>query len=541
MAGDAAATVARFDRLKGERGTSETTWQMIADYMLPSREYTRRSAPGSRRTMNLIYNTTAVLALEQLAGALHGMLTSPSLRWFALRPSDPLLAADDNVRAWFEFVTDEMYAVFANSEAGFDTALHEVYLELAGPGTGVLYMPDKGRRGPAFQARPLAECYIDTNADGQVDTVFRAYDLSARSILSLWEDTAPEAVRRAAETNPGQTFQIIHAVEPSRDRPDEWDETYCLAAPQACLEEGRYQTFPYAVPRWMKRSGEKYGTGPALHALPDVKLVNKLEELVLRGLEKVVDPALMLPDDGFLDAPLTRPGAINYFRSGAPNLDKIGALPTGARPDIGADRVQQIEARIKRVFYVDWMNLPIQPNMTATEVLQRRDEMLRLLGPMVARVTAELLGPIIRRTFHIMAANGMLPPAPAILRGAGYTVEYLSPLATAQRAADAETIMKWLAGVMQLAQVDPSVAEVIDAEKAARFLGARYGAPASVVRSPEEIAARREALAQQQQQAHEAEMAQSAATTADRGTNALARMAEMIGGAGPGNDNQVAA
>lgn len=537
MATDVAGFLSRFERLKSERGPSETTWQMIADYMLPSREYTRRSSAGSRRTAHLIYNTTAILALEQLAGALHGMLTSPSLRWFALRPSDPMLAGDDDVRAWFETVTDLMYAIFANSEAGFDTALHEVYLELAGPGTGVLFMPDRGRRGPGFQALPLAECYIATNGDGAVDTLFRAYDMPARDVLAQWPDAAPDPVRQANEKSGDTPFQIVHGVYPAGGGRDTWQECYALRSPVTLLDEGTYRSFPFAVPRWMKRSGEKYGSGPALNALPDVRLVNKLEELVLRGLEKVVDPALMLPDDGFLNAPLTRPGALNYFRSGAMNLDKIGPMPTGARPDIGRDYVETVETRIRRQFYTDWMNLPVQPNMTATEVLQRRDEMLRLLGPMVARVTAELLGPIIRRTFEIMWRNEMLPPAPPSLLGGGYTVEYLSPLATAQRAADAETVMKWLAGVMNLAQVDPGVADVIDAEKAARFLGARYGAPAAVVRSPEEIAARRAEAAQRAAQTHEAALAQSAAVTADRGASALSQMAGLMDAA---NQNRAA-
>jgi hypothetical protein len=44
-----------------------------------------------------------------------------------------------------------------------------------------------------------------------------------------------------------------------------------------------------------------------------------------------------------------------------------------------------IQDRVEGIFYTRWMNLPSQPNMTATEVLQRRDEMLRLLGPMVSQ------------------------------------------------------------------------------------------------------------------------------------------------------------
>ena len=106
MTRDPRAVMVRFDQLKSERGASEAYWQQVADYILPSREFTRQTTPGGKRTASMIFNTTPILANEQLAGALHGMLTSPSLRWFALRPSDPDLADDEEARAWFEAVTD---------------------------------------------------------------------------------------------------------------------------------------------------------------------------------------------------------------------------------------------------------------------------------------------------------------------------------------------------------------------------------------------------------------------------------------------------
>ncbi len=42
------------------------------------------------------------------------------------------------------------------------------------------------------------------------------------------------------------------------------------------------------------------------------------------------------------------------------------------------------------------------PQMTATEVVQRNEEKMRLLGPVLGRLQSELLRPMIDRTFAIL-------------------------------------------------------------------------------------------------------------------------------------------
>jgi hypothetical protein len=265
-----------------------------------------------------------------------------------------------------------------------------------------------------------------------------------------------------------------------------------------------------------------------------VRKVNKLEELHLRAVAKAVDPPVVLPDDGFVSPLDNNPGGVTWARSDVPNLDRGGRLggDAAARPDMSHREIERGEASIKRMFYLEWMTLPIQPNMTATEVLQRRDEMLRLLGPMVARLQTELLGPLIARVFNIMWRNGMLPPAPQELAGAGWHIEYLGPLALAQRAADADSALRWLQSIQLMAQLDPSVVDVVDTEAMGRFLADRQGAPARVVRAAEVVVQLREQRAQRQAQAEQLAMANSMAMTAKDGAGAIAALQGAAGAAG---------
>lgn len=506
-----AAIVKRADEMKSSRANFDSFWQEVADYIVPSREFNRMTTQGQKR-MTRIFNTMPVLACEQLAGGLHGMLTSPQLRWFALRPTDPALLRSDAARAWFSSATDRMFEHFNSPKAGFATAAHELYMEIAGFGNGTMYVEDRGRMGPGYRCIPLAECYIAEGKDGRIDTLFRRWKWSLRNIVSTWPDLSDTEIGKKAEKQPDATEECLHAVYPRTDGRG-WDSRYIILNGKIEAEYGRYRAFPYIAARWTKRSGEVYGTGAGMNALPDVKLLNKIEETNLKGAQKAIDPPLLVPDDGFLSPIRTAPGSLNVFRAGLlEERDRITPLDTKARPDIGVDLIKIYQERVEAIFYTRWMNLPSQPNMTATEVLQRRDEMLRLLGPMVARLTAEFLGPVIERTFDLMFRNFMFEPLPQELAGASWVVEYLSPLAVSQKASDADNIMRWWSGVERMAAIDPSVLNVADTGETARWLGERYNVPTGLMRSREAVAAREA----QQAEAADAEREMMAADTAAR-------------------------
>ena len=515
--------------MRGARANFDWHWQEVADYMLPSREFTRSNAPGRKR-LTRIYNTLPVLACEQLAGGLHGMLTSPALRWFQLQVWSRDLRQDADAAEWFADTTDRLYDHFNSQSAGFATAAHEFYLDIAAFGTAVMYVPDLGPRGAGYRSVPLSECYFAEGPDGRIDTIYRCYKMTARQVVATWPNAGDASFRKRADEKPDDPVEIVHAVtpKPAGEKGQAFVSRYVMRAPAFVLEKGGYKDFPFVVARWTKRSGEIYGNGAGMNALPDVKLLNKIEEVTLRAGQKAVDPPLMMPDDGFLNPLDTRPGGVNVFRAGLMGEnDRISPLNTGARPDLGEHMAERAETRVKSIFYSDWMNLPRQPNMTATEVIQRRDEMLRLLGPMVSRLTAELLGPLLERTFRIHLENALLAPIPRQLAGAEWRVEYLSPLAISQKSNDADAVLRWFQVASQMAGVDPSVLDTMDMGEAARFLADRYNAPPSLMRSREEAAAlkqqREEVMAAQMQ----AQQMESLARTAKTGGQALGEFAAV--------------
>jgi hypothetical protein len=190
---------------------------------------------------------------------------------------------------------------------------------------------------------------------------------------------------------------------------------YLDPAEKMIIGESGYDEFPYCVPRFLKASFEiGYGRSPAMTALPDTKMVNKMSEVVIRASQLQIHPPLMVPDDGFMLPVRTTPGGLNFYRSGT--RDRIEPLNIGANNPLGEMQLEQRRQAIRAAFYVDQLILGTGPQMTATEVVQRTEEKMRLLGPLTGRLSQELLQPLISRVYSILARQKAYRPAPDFMQ-----------------------------------------------------------------------------------------------------------------------------
>ena len=502
--------VSRLDRryrdLANARSNWEHHWQQLADYMLPRKaDIVKKRTQGDKRT-ELIYDGTAIHAVELLASSLHGMLTSPSTPWFSMRFRERELQGNDAANEWLESCIDQMYQAFHRSN--FQQEVHELYFDLVVFGTGAIYV-EGADQGVRFGTRHIAEISISEDANGIVDTVYRKFKMTARALEQQFgRDALPPVVVKDVENNPYNEHTILHAVYPRTDKPGRTARNKRIASiyyhmdSKALLSEGGFDDFPFMVPRFVKDSVSTYGRSPAMTALPDVKMLNKMCEVTIRAAQKQIDPPLMVPDDGFIMPIRTTPGSLNFYRAGT--RDRMEPLNIGANNPLGLNMEEQRRNAIRQAFYVDQLLLSQGQTMTATEVLQRNEEKMRLLGPVLGRLQSELLQPLISRTFGILLRNGVLPPAPEELQGRDIEIEYVSPLAKAQKLTDLQSMLRGFEVMMQIAEVAP-VMDYLDSDKLVKYLVDTTGIPATVIRSDEEVAQLRRQAQQQQQQQAEAE------------------------------------
>jgi len=172
------------------------------------------------------------------------------------------------------------------------------------------------------------------------------------------------------------------------------------------------------------------------------------------------------------------------------------------------------------------------PAMTATEVHVRVALIRQLLGPVYGRFQAEYLQPLVTRCFGLAFRAGVFSEPPATLDGANFNVRYISPLARAQKLEDVTAIERLGVNIVQLMQLAPQVADLIDGDEATRVVADALGVPAKVLRDDQDVADLRQARQQQAQAQQQALMMQAGSEAANAaGAEAGAAMGQRLAGA----------
>ncbi len=511
----------RYSKLKADRSEFENTWQDIADYEIGRRDFTTIRTPGRER-MSQIYDTTAITSLDLLSSALHSLLTNSAVRWFEIATEFPGLNEQRDVGMWLSAAKDMMYAAFNRNEAAFTSNMHEVYFDLAAFGTCCLFIGDEPGFGPYFSSRPLAEIFFQEDSRGRVDTVFRSFELTARqAVQKFGEEEVPFAMKSLEDNEPEATFNFLHVVTPNPDvqygyvdmEGMPWHSCYICTDEEVKVSEGGFWEMPYCIARWEKDAGETYGRGPGWRALADAKMLNQMNKTMLEAAQKSVNPPLLVADDGEIPQLNSHPNGVITYRAGTLSDDPVRYLESRSHFQIGVAEIQDKRSNVQRAFHWELLQMYESPHMTATQVIELANQTQRLLAPVIGRMQSELLEPIIERVFGILLRAGAFPPPPEILQGQNLQVNYLSPASRAQRMSDSSAIVEAVGTTMQMAEAFPSMIDLFDPDAIAREVAESKGAPASIMRSPEQVAEIRQQRAMAQEQAAKEQAMKDAAET----------------------------
>ena len=515
--------IKRHEGLKKYKMNWEEHWDDVLNYVVPRKAdvWTPKDQNSGEKREQRVVDGTAIDACDKLSSALHAMLTNPATKWFSLSTGIEELDRNDEVRLWLQKCENAMYSAYESSN--FYTELHEFYIDLASIGTATMVILEDDESDLAFHSRPIYEMEVDENSRGIIDVVIRSLRWTSRQIMQEFPaEKIPQEVKDDYEKNGSgsKRWEILHAVYPAKD--DEYMgaklaitgkkfvSKYILKDTRTELSVGGFSTSPYLVSRWSKISGEIFGRGPGMKALPDIKMINAVMKTTIRAAQKVTDPPMLVPDDGFYFPPNITPGGVNYYRPGS--KDRIETMDIKSRPDFGIQFLDRLELKIKEAFYINQLMLTREPQMTATEVMQRTEESLRMMGPILGRQHFEFLKPLTDRVFEILVKRKKIPAAPDVLRDAGITAKYSSMIAKAQKTAQADLFSRALGTILPIAQVAPEVMDKFNGDEAFEYLFELYGLPQEVKRNQDEVDNIR---AQKQQQMEQAMAQQQNTADAD--------------------------
>jgi hypothetical protein len=404
-----------------------------------------------------------------------------------------------------------------------------MYEELGAFGTGAAIIMDDYKDVIRHHPLTTGEFCIAQNYRGEVDTIYREFQKTVGELVGEFGiDNVSPTVKNLYERGTLDAWvTIIHAIEPRSARDPSkrdslnmaWSSKYFEIGGVSgkYLRESGFKEFPAVVPRWSTVGGDIYGNSPGMEALGDIKQLQHEQLRKAQGIDYMTKPPLQVPTSMKNQMVETLPGGISYVDSSNPG----GGIKTAfdVRLDLShllAD-IQDVRGRIDQAFYKDlFLMLASSPtsNMTATEVAERHEEKLLMLGPVLERLHNELLDPLIETTFTRMLAAGVVPPPPAELQGVDLNVEYVSMLAQAQRAVATNGIDRFVGNLGAIAQIKPDVLDKFDSDKWADAYADMLGIDPELIVAGDQVALVRQQRAQAQAQAAQAEQMQQVATTA---------------------------
>lgn len=500
------------ERMKGCRGIWDSHWQEIAERIWPDRALFQGEKPGGEKRTERVFESTPALALTRFAAAMEAMLTPRTQRWHRLSVPDPELQENSEVQRYLDAVTDVLFRARYAPKANFASQQHEAYLSNGAFGTGVIFVDEIVGESLRYRAIPLSEVFIAEDFSGIINRVHRRFKLSNRQAVDMFgKESLPDAIVNKSEgPQADEKTEFIHCVYENKERKGgdrswkgmAWRSIYVSVDCRATVDEGGYRTMPYSIGRYITTPGEVYGRSPAMLVLPDIKMLNEQEKTIMRAAQRMVEPPLLVSEDGALQPFNVRPNALNYGYLNDRGEALVQPLQMNGQIPLGIELQDQKRKVIQDAFLVTLFQILVdQPNMTATEAMLRAQEKGQLLAPTMGRWQSEQLGPMIERELDILGNAGMLPPMPKAMmdRGGNVEISYESPLNRAQRAEEGMAILNTLSAAGSIAQFDPNVVKLFKTQDAMRELADINGMPAKLLNSPEEMEQINAADAQQQQ------------------------------------------
>jgi hypothetical protein len=487
----------RDETLATHRTNYDSVREELATYIRPNQlGFTSGQRPreGEKRTTKL-YDSVGIDANERFARSVAGGLMNEASQWLSIKMLEDELNELDEVTDHLEARRNRYLR--ALSQSNFYAEALESLLDLGAFGQFVLYEEEAeivrpGFNGLRFEQWPLSSVSVAEDAWGRIATLFRRFTLSAEAVVERWDATVSHETRTLANQSPDTPVDLLMSIYPrkagERGLPiaglvlERGHAKGSGTRSEPCALEVRgYHEQPFMAPRWSRKTGERYGTGPGHYALPDLRSLNEASRLNFKAWAKTIDPPTAQADRGVLSPTRLFPGGVTVTK-GDPN-HALAVIESKSRFDVTQFERARLESKIRAIFFDALLSLPEDgPQMTAREVVVRYELMQRLFGPSLGRLMSEFFAVLITRTDGLMTRGGAMPELPTVLEQKEWTVQYESPLARAQRLGEVDSIQRFIAeDLAVLTNLYPETKHVLKAVKTARHMAERRGVPTALL------------------------------------------------------------
>lgn len=456
----ASQVIAASKRAFKNRANWDATIDDVYDLIIPFRKPSEDNAKGAP-AMDRAFDSTAPQSALRFAGRLQNDIVPP-FQQNATLELGPAGLAFFKTEGDREGANKKLKLIASTAQAAIDTgsfptASHEMFIDLVA-GQGAMLISEGDPDEPViFEAVPAKQVAIEDGRGGRVKAIHFRRKYTAADIDDRWPDRkgTPEALAKAIKAG-GEALEHEFDVYQSTI----WDreiKRWCVhiameggdgAESGVTLATEKTRTCPWLVPRFFKVPGEPWGRGPAMMALPDVRVANKTVELTLRAAALAIlglwtrTPDINGPTSMNLSS--FKPGSmISVASNGGVRGPSIAPLDVPRNFNISNILLADYRERIRDVLFDRALPQSDGTPRSASEIIETLRLYAEDLAAVYGRLVMEIVIPLYNRVIEILH-NLQLIPELVHVDQLFTAIKVTSPLAEAQNANDLQRIVRWI-------------------------------------------------------------------------------------------------
>ena len=476
--------------------------------------------------MELIYDETAVVAIQRFASRLQSGLTPNFSNWFRLVPGTEI-PADQQIALQAELDEITKFTLDTLRNTNFSQATVESFLDL-GVGTGHMLVQEDTLNGRLidFNAVNQPSVFIMTGPGGMVDRIFRVHNLDhINEAKQLWpKATFGEQSKKLMEQDKAKCTVIESVMRDWSELGTEtWDYDVVIPKFKEKIFEDIFKgagSNPWLVYRWSNRPGEVYGRGPAVLALPAARVANLVTKLTMENADIQIGGMWQVDDDGTVNVD-TIEIASGIVIPRTPGSGGLESISPGGRIDFGDLLLSRTQEHIRDIFFSENLGSLDKTPMSATEAAVRTNALAEVMGSSFGRLQYEFITPLIQRVIYLLKQQGKID-VPKI-NGREVAIAATSPLARGMKFEQIQNMTNFYGTVAQM--YGPQQAQLyVKPDEMVSELAGHFEVPSKILTTAAE---REQGAAQLGEAIGQAEAAQPGA-----GGQVVDLMSQITGGGG---------
>lgn len=529
---DADKLIKKYNNIKTSRSAWERKWQLIQDQIFPDyRDYENSVRTDTPKTGKINAHTSAISGkINKVVSLLSSQICDPSVKWLDLKFSQKDLNHNYAASAWLYQCTEALYELFAHPKSRFYTSNYSFYLDWFTLGTACKeIILRKDNQKIQFNTISMQDIYIENSGYGEVDTIFRRFNITAKQAMSLWgENNHPRIIQQATQDEntaykkKNEFFEVI-MPNPIRQKIPSANYISCVIdkTNKHIVDIGTHSYSPYIVARFFVSPGETYGRSYVWNAMPDIRGINRLSKRIMQGADFVTNPVIAVKESTSLPQGPIAPGAFiqGLDVNGRPSFQQLNLA--GDVSFALAFLQQKLEA-LDEALVCREIFPEVNSSMTATEVNERKLQASNRIRPLLVLLESEDLYLTVLRSLKLLEQLGKLPPFPYEEMQLtpeqlpdpieGLEVTFSGQLSKMQKLQDIVNSDMLVQKSLQVAQVDPTVLDRVNLDELIARDAEIYGVDKKVINSDEVV---QEIRAERARQEEAQQQAQSEAATVD--------------------------